>query len=1430
MSRVSEYTVISEYTQYYVIFTIWYLQYMPNMYSAVVGGCIFPAIEFLFDFFVLPVTYKFWIQLHSLVLQVDIVFIFIAVWALLLSLIMYYLYGVSKHGIHAFMPRRRRCRRITTRSFGTYRDELPQRYKSVLRLSFSRPNQLRVEHALKRAHTANTAIAHSTASKLPLGAFLVDSGANVHICSQKSFFRSLTPCSVNISTPGTGVFAGQIGTVAMLVEGRDVVVPNVLYVPHSVNLLSLSGAEDLGWHVDFRARTITLPDTKSSLSVRKENGLYVFSGEASPTNPDVPEHVPQARAHSATLRNLRRGLYPSTPSAHARLGLDFDTVEPLPFGSLPREHAHRPQQRGRDSANMRPEELLHLRLGHPSGVTLKRLVQHLGNDFKYGVKFSKPPLEESLDSALIRHCASCAAGKAHRHVPSKVYTGEVTKPGDLIYTDIWGPANLLAFGGNMYCISFLDAFSRFQKVYLMSSKDEALSKFKMYHKFCQHHGVCIQNVQSDNDKVYHDSAFTDYLAASNVQPWYTAPYAHEQAGVIERNWRTLFDRVRAMLAGAGLGNEYWGFAVCHACYLLNRTPHSGVGFQLPYELWYGNKPRLDHLRVWGAKTDVLVELEQRVDKVDARSRRGILVGFDDSGSAEVFFETDLDNNNVFTTAQYYCHEEYDLDGKLIHASPSPAQVDFQSDPLRFHVLDKKVVPLADVKRFVELRSYTNDEDEEIGVIQCKLNKDRELRWVPVEAIVRGGGMKKLVRWLHHNPAEVEKFFPLFKDVVVKVPTGSGRSPTSKGLIVSTDYLAESASRRTQGPHNLYYKVGFEAGDMSDISPDLIVPSSRFEDPRALRAVAFSAHRWAVGDISWPRAMSAATSSTSSPSTSPSPSHSIPPSPSTSTSSPCVRARSVRVPRTYKEALTLPEADQWRAAVESELGSHMSNGTFEVTVHPAHTRLMKSKFIFKIKADKDGYVSRFKARLVCCGYSQKEGVDYDETFAPVSGLPILRLILALAVKLKYSTFHFDFTTAFLNAEIDKDCLYMALPEGLKQTNDKGERISWHVLRAIYGTKQAPRLWNILVSDELIKFGFSQCTSDRCLFYYTGSDGVMIISLYVDDLQGICSCTKLRERLFKYLSERYDINDLGPLSHALGMSFGYDEDSVVKISQKQFVEDMAADVADELSNIKPKSLPITHDFKVSDSAAPGAEYSDFEREQRQPKYASLVGKLRWLCRCSRPDIGFALSVLSRFQTTFHARHYEALLCLVKYVEGTKELELVIRGWDGDIQNSLHGFADADFANDSSTEGKMRSTTGGALCLGPNLFDWISRRQSLTAVSTSEAEYIATFEVARDLLVYYDVLSFLGWECPPSVYNDGKTAVSIATTLENTKLSKYIDVKFHRLREWYATQRLYLAHLPGVVNIADVFTKALPHATSATLILPFFSTQATPLTKHR
>jgi hypothetical protein len=209
-----------------------------------------------------------------------------------------------------------------------------------------------------------------------------------------------------------------------------------------------------------------------------------------------------------------------------------------------------------------------------------------------------------------------------------------------------------------------------------------------------------------------------------------------------------------------------------------------------------------------------------------------------------------------------------------------------------------------------------------------------------------------------------------------------------------------------------------------------------------------------------------------------------------------------ISKTYKEAIQSKEAKEWIEAMKKEANSLEKKNTWKLTDLLPGKNLVGGKWVYTKKKRSDGTVERYKARWVAKGFTQKEGIDYNETFAPVVKYKSLRIIMALAAINDYEIKHMDVETAFLNATIKEELYIMEQPHGFEVGD--GRQVC-KLIKTLYGIKQAPNEWNGDLNAFIFSMQYTRCKTDTCLYVKTSKTGrTMILATFVDDIiyTGLC----------------------------------------------------------------------------------------------------------------------------------------------------------------------------------------------------------------------------------------------------------------------------------------------------------------------------------------
>ena len=317
-----------------------------------------------------------------------------------------------------------------------------------------------------------------------------------------------------------------------------------------------------------------------------------------------------------------------------------------------------------------------------------------------------------------------------------------------------------------------------------------------------------------------------------------------------------------------------------------------------------------------------------------------------------------------------------------------------------------------------------------------------------------------------------------------------------------------------------------------------------------------------------------------------------------------------------------DSERWQEAMRSEMESMYVNKVWTLVDPPEAVRPIGCKWVFKKKIDMDGNIVAYKGRLVAKGFNQVEGVDYEETFAPVAMVKSIRILLAIAAYYDYEIWQMDVKTAFLNGNLDED-VYMTQPEGFE--DPRNARKVCKLQRSIYGLKQASRSWNLRFDETVKEFGFIRNLDDPCVYKKCNGENVIFLILYVDDILIIGNDIPSLQAVKAWLNGSFSMNDLGKASYILGIKIYRDRSRrLIGLSQSAYIDKVLERF--KMENAKKGFLPISSGIPLSKAQSPVSKV-DQDRMSRIP-YASAIGSIMYAMLCTRPDVSYALSMTSRF----------------------------------------------------------------------------------------------------------------------------------------------------------------------------------------------------------
>jgi hypothetical protein len=442
------------------------------------------------------------------------------------------------------------------------------------------------------------------------------------------------------------------------------------------------------------------------------------------------------------------------------------------------------------------------------------------------------------------------------------------------------------------------------------------------------------------------------------------------------------------------------------------------------------------------------------------------------------------------------------------------------------------------------------------------------------------------------------------------------------------------------------------------------------------------------------------------------------------------------PKKVDEAL---QDEGWVSAMHDELHQFTRNDVWTLVPRSAEQNIIGTKWIFKNKTDEHGTVVRNKACLVAQGYTQIEGVDFDETFAPVARLESIRILLSIACHLDFKLYQMDVKSAFLNGVLQEE-VYVEQPKGFQDPHHPHH--VYKLKKALYGLKQAPWAWYERLTTYLLAKGFTRGQADRTLFIRQQGTHKLIAQIYVDDIIFWATLDSLAHELSEEMKQEFEMSMIGELNYFLGLQVKQNDEGIF-ISQSKYAKDLVKQFG--LDGKSHARTPMSTSVKIS---------SDLAGKSVDPSlYRSMIGSLLYLI-ASRPDISFSVGVCARFQANPKESHLTAVKRIIRYVNDTLSYGI---WYSRETNLVVAGYSDADWAGNVDDR---KSTSGGCFYVGNNLVAWMSKKQASISLSTAEAEYIAAGSCCTQLLWMKTLLGNYGFSQDTMIINcDNTSAINIS-----------------------------------------------------------------------
>ncbi|KAK2437580.1 secreted RxLR effector protein [Trifolium repens] len=477
-----------------------------------------------------------------------------------------------------------------------------------------------------------------------------------------------------------------------------------------------------------------------------------------------------------------------------------------------------------------------------------------------------------------------------------------------------------------------------------------------------------------------------------------------------------------------------------------------------------------------------------------------------------------------------------------------------------------------------------------------------------------------------------------------------------------------------------------------------------------------------------------------------------------------------------------------------------NQTWKLVPLPENKRVVGSKWVFKKKDGIPGVEApRYKTRLVAKGFTQVEGIDYNEIFSLVVKHCSIRVLMAIVNQYDLELEQMDVKTAFLHGELE-ETIYMQQPEGFVEDKSKVCLLK----KSLYGLKQSPRQWYRRFDEFLLKGGFVRSNYDSCVYMMKRNEKVILyLILYVDDILMASSDKHEIQRLKEMLNGEFEMKDLGSAKRILGIDILRDRSKgELFLSQHDYLKKVVERFI--MSDSKVVNTPLGHHSKLSIKQCPQSE--DERKKMESTPYASGVGSIMYGMVCSRPDLSYDISVVSRFMANPGQVHWQALKWVLRYLNGSLKSGLKYKRIDLG-KDALEGYVDADYAGNVDTR---KSLSGFVFTLFGTAVTWKANQQSVVALSTTQAEYIALVEGVKEAIWLKGMIGEMGiGQGCVKIHCDSQSAIHLANHQVYHERTKHIDIRLHFVRDMIESKEIIVEKVASEENPADMFTKSLPRS---------------------
>ena len=966
-----------------------------------------------------------------------------------------------------------------------------------------------------------------------------------------------------------------------------------------------------------------------------------------------------------------------------------------------------------------------------------------------------------------------------------------------ICTDIKGPFSTPGLGGQVYYQGFLEADTKFNTAYFSQHKSDAMAH-------ADYHWNTVLKAQGQQATVYQadgapeliSSDVVRLMAKCETRTMWSPPYTAELNSLIERNHQTIFDSGHAMLIHCMLAIIFWCEAVGYASLIYNCFPTTtAYGEMSPIEAKYGVVPDVSRFRVFGCVCYAHVPKERRAKGFVEKAYRGYFMGLDIPTTSFKVWIIDLDE--MMTTAHVAFDEVTQIarqvHQKLEYASESRNKQDFQ---------------------YLVGQVYKDDEDDLLyvttrvvvqkGVIvtyRGKYVKDKASR--EESRPIHAADVVKMV--IQYQISNAPTVIVDDRPVQIEVRDASEEQPPAKDP-AHTEQQPHQRAPTKGGGWTKSMKDDGSPAPLASVQEECIMDTTVNAtgndslSARATRAAAREARTAIqIGDVEkLTDVVNLVYEGIE-----------------------CTMYMAKLIHSSSEHCLHASDGDNaeddgdWEESDLAEMQSLVLEHRVWIEAElPPGKKTITTKWVRKTKPS-----GRRKSRLVGRGFNMVQGVDFNESFAPVAKMATFRIFLTIVAYKSLYTCGLDVKTAYLNSPIDEK-VYIEPPRNYvrylqklaKRTGDQDEKKaifrqikairSGHklqLLKAIYGTKQGGRQWWITIDTYLQSLGFRPNSGDHCFYSLILGDDYVLLLLYVDDVIVAATTTELRDKYVNLIKKKWKITDNGDLKEFLNIKIRHSRSRrQIHMSQEEYIVNFFNQFG--FTEDTSVDTPMQENLRLSPE-----EESDLTDKQikfvTEFEYQRLIGCLLYLNVCTMPQISYAVSTLSQFNKSPTFLACKAVVRLAKYVYNARKLGLWLGGG-----RSIVGFYDADWGGDVSTR---KSRSGSIIFFGNGPVTWYSKLQTGVAQSTLEAEHTASVPAIQNNTWIRNVVKNanipgMTYVFATTMYGDNQAAIAISENPMHHQRAKHIHLKYQYVVDQVKKNNVTKVYVKSENNHSDIMTK--------------------------